>query len=83
MRAVAVRTVEDKEEQLKTRRDQQRALGKHIDKIISEGQHAQQGSAVGCGGPGLCPSIGRGLARMLGLSRSVGAVSTSEIEVVV
>tara|TARA_B110000967_G_scaffold208452_1_gene260714 strand:- start:2267 stop:3253 length:987 start_codon:yes stop_codon:yes gene_type:complete len=81
MRAAAVRTVEEKEEQLKSRKNQQRALGKQIDKMISEGQHAQQGSAVGCGGPGLCPSIGRGLARMLGLSRSAGAVATSEIEV--
>lgn len=83
MKAVAVHTVEEKQEQIRMRREEQRVLGRHIDKIISDGQQVQQGTAVGCGGPGLCPSIGRGVARLLGLSRRVGAVSTSEIEVAV
>ena len=82
MRDLAVRTVEDKEEQLRSRRDQQRALGKQIDKIIADAQQAQQDRAVGCGGPGLCQSMGRNIAKLIGLSRRAGAVSTSDIDAV-
>ena len=75
-----VRTIEDKDEQLKLRKEQHRELGKTIDKIMSDGQNAQHGRSIGCGGPGLCPMFGRGVARILGLSGRVGAVATSEID---
>lgn len=76
----AVRTVEDKKTALKERQEEQRNLGKHIDRILQEGQLSQEGARVGCGDRGLCPSIGRGLARFLGISQRVGAVSTKELD---
>lgn len=79
----AVRTVDDKQAALKERQDEQRNLGKHIDRLIAEGQISQEAASVGCGGSGLCPMLGRGVARFLGISQRVGAVSTKEIEVVV
>lgn len=78
----AVRTVEDKNAALKERQEEQRALGKHIDRLISEGQISQEATSIGCGGRGVCPAIGRGLARFLGISQRVGAVSTKEMEAV-
>lgn len=78
-----VRTVQDKELALSNRKEEQRNLGKHIDRLISEGQLSQESAAVGCGGSGLCPMIGRGVARFLGISQRVGPVYTDELRVVV
>jgi hypothetical protein len=76
----AVRTVADKEEVLKQRLEGQRTLGRHIDKILSDGKHLQEGEEIGCGGRSICHSMGRGVARMLGI-HSRSTVSTREIEV--
>lgn len=78
----AVRTVDDKQNTLKARREEQRDLGKHIDRLIADGHLSQETASVGCGGRGVCPTIGRGLARFLGISQRVGAVSTKELEAV-
>jgi len=76
----AVRTVEDKKTALKQRQQEQRNLGKHIDRILQEGQLSEEGASLGCGGRGLCPMLGRGMARFLGISQRVGAVSTKELD---
>lgn len=78
MATCAVRTVQEKAEHMKARKDQQRKLGGEIDRIIAQAENTRHGREVGCGGSGLCPSIGRGVARFLGLTQSVGAVATSE-----
>lgn len=76
----AVRTVEDKQSKLKERHQEKHNLGKHIDRLIFEGQLSEESSAVGCGGKGLCPMIGRRVARFLGISQRVSAVSTKELD---
>lgn len=78
----AVRTVEEKESTLKERQEEQRKLGKHIDGLIAKGQVAEEGEAIGCSGSGICPMLGRGAARVLGISRRVSAVSTQELKAV-
>jgi hypothetical protein len=77
----AVRTVEEKEATLKQRQDEQRSLGKQIDKLIAEGQVNHDAVSMGCGGRGFFPSMCRGISRFLGISHRVGAVSTKEVEV--
>lgn len=73
-----VRTVEEKNAELKERKQKQQELCRVIDKMVSDSINAQHGREVGCGGPGLCPMLGRGLARFLGLSKSAGGVPTEE-----
>ena len=74
----AVRTVEEKQDTLKRRQEEQRDLGKHIDKLISEGRESHDAVSMGCGGRGVLPSICRMLSRIFGISHRVGAVSTKE-----
>ena len=76
-----VRTVEEKNAELQERKQKQKELGKAIDKMVADSMSAQHGREVGCGGPGLCPMLGRGLARFLGLSRSAGGIPTEETTV--
>tara|TARA_B100001094_G_scaffold329600_1_gene392696 strand:+ start:4133 stop:5092 length:960 start_codon:yes stop_codon:yes gene_type:complete len=73
-----VRTVEEKNAELQERKQKQKELSKAIDKMVSDSISAQHGREMGCGGPGLCPMLGRGVARLLGLSRSAGGVPTEE-----
>ena len=75
----AVQTVDDKAEVLRQRQRDQRELGAKIDRLINEGRHSLEGEALGCGGRGLCPMIGRFAARMLGL-RTRAAVSAQDVE---
>lgn len=72
-----VRTVDEKQEALKRRKDEERSLGVEIDKIIAKGRKAQD--SQGCGGAGLCPTMARGLMRALGLVTR-NSVSTTEME---
>ena len=78
-----VRTVDDKISAIKEREEDQRNLGKHIDRLLANGHLSQEAASAGCAGRGFCPMIGRGVARFLGISQKVGAVSTKEIEVAV
>lgn len=78
----AVRTVEEKKEQLRERQSRQKSIGKQIDRMIVAGQQAEAGESIGCGGGDVCSMMGRGLARFLGLTRHSTAVSTNEIEAV-
>ena len=75
----AVRTVDDKAKALEQRSEEQRTLGKHIDRVIYEAQTAQEGATLGCAGSGVCPAIGRTMARVLGLSHQRQAVATSPL----
>ena len=75
----AVQTVDDKAEVLRQRQREQRELGAKIDRLINEGRHSMEGEALGCGGRGLCPMIGRFAARMLGL-RARTAVAAQDVE---
>lgn len=77
----AVRTVEEKTSALKERQEEQRKLGRVIDRLIADGNVSQDEIASGCAGRGLCPTLGRGVARMLGISQRVKAVSTKEVEI--
>ena len=49
----AVRTVDDKEDALKKRKEEQRKLGKHIDNLLERGVRAQEGESIGCAGQGV------------------------------
>lgn len=75
---MVVKTVDDKHVELQERREAQRRLGQAIDAAL---QQASTGDAsdAGCGGGGLCPLVGKGLARALGLRAKVHAVSTTEM----
>ena len=75
-----VRTVDEKTNELKQRQDEQRRLGKTIDRLIEQ-SHASHD--VGCTEQGLCPTIARSVARAMGLSRRQTSVSTKEVDVVV
>lgn len=77
----AVRTLEEKTSALKERQDEQRKLGRVIDRLIAEGNVSHDEVASGCMGRGLCPTIGRGVARFLGISQRARAVSTKEMEI--
>ena len=77
----AVRTVEDKTSALKERQEEQRKLGRVIDRLIADGSVSHDEVASGCMGRGLCPTIGRGVARFLGISQRARAVSTKEVEI--
>ncbi len=74
-----VRTVDEKQEALKRRKEDQKNLGAEIDRIIAKSKTAQD--TQGCGGAGICPAMARGLMRTFGLSNR-SAVSTTEIEAV-
>lgn len=76
-----VRTVADKQEVLKQRLEEQRNLGRHIDKVLYDGRTLQDGEELGCGGRSVCHAMGRGVARLLGV-HSRSTVSTHEIEAV-
>lgn len=78
---MSVRTVSDKNDLIKQRAENQKKLGKHIDRVINDGKKFQEAETMGCGGRGLCPSLGRGVARMLGIN-APSTVSTQEIEAV-
>jgi len=78
----AVRTVDDKADALKKRQEEQRQLGKHIDNLLEQGARAQEGESIGCAGQGVCPALGRGVARFFGISKRVSAVSTQELDAV-
>lgn len=78
----AVRTVEEKKEQLRERQNKQKNIGKQIDRMIAAGQQAEAGESIGCGGGDVCSMIGRGLAKLVGITRRSTAVSTKEIEAV-
>jgi|SaaInlV_125m_DNA_1040241.scaffolds.fasta_scaffold00429_7 hypothetical protein len=73
-----VRTVEEKNAELRERKQKQKELGKAIDKMVADSMSAEHGREVGCGGPGLCPMLGRGFALFLGLSRSSAGIPTEE-----
>lgn len=77
----AVRTVDEKSRVLKERDSEQRDLGRTIDRLIVDGNIARDEADTGCMGRGLCPTIGRRVARFLGLSQRPKMVSTKEIEV--
>lgn len=79
----AVRTVDDKADALKKRKEEQRQLGKHIDNLLEQGARAQEGESIGCAGQGVCPALGRSFARFFGISKRVSAVSTQELDAVV
>lgn len=72
-----VHTVVEKETALRLRAQDSRELGARIDKLIATSTTSQDAEALGCGGEGLCPLVGRGIARMLGVSRR--AVPTQEL----
>jgi hypothetical protein len=77
----AVRTVEDKTSALKERQEEQRKLGRVIDRLIADGNVSHDEVASGYMGRGLCSTIGRGVARFLGISQRARAVSTKEVEI--
>ena len=70
-----IRTVEEKKAELKQREEYKKRLSKAVDKMVADRIDAEHGREVGCSGPGLCPALGRGVARFLGLSRVAGSVS--------
>lgn len=76
----AVRTVEDKKAVLDQRTSEQKALGAKIDQILAEGRGEREAEELGCGGRGLCPALGRGVARVLGLRarRKEGAATLED-----
>lgn len=77
----AVRTVQNKTSALKERQEEQRKLGRVIDRLIADGNVSHDEVASGCMARGLCPTIGRGVARFLGISQKARAVSTREVEI--
>ena len=78
-----VRTVDEKTNALGERREEQRNLGRLIDRLIADGNLSQDDVATGGTGRGICPTIGRGIARFLGISQRAGpvAVSTREVHI--
>lgn len=72
-------TVEEKNIELKQRKENQKQLSKAVDKMVAERLDADHGRELGCGGPGICPMLGRGMARLLGISRTASSVSTNEM----
>jgi len=77
----AVRTVEEKNSAIKERQEEQRRLGRVIDRLIADGAVNHDEVASGCMERGLCPTIGRGVSRFLGISQRAKAVSTKEVEI--
>lgn len=75
----AVQSVDDKLSELEKRSKDRKLLGQKIDRIILQ---AEAEDADGCAGRGLCPMLGRGLSRLLGLSSAqrANAVSTTDVE---
>lgn len=75
----AVQNVDEKLQELEKRANQRRALGQKIDRMVLA---AECEGAEGCAGRGLCPSIGRGIARLLGIQaiQRAAPVSTADVE---
>lgn len=73
-----VKTIEDKSLILSQRNREKVELGKRIDRIIASSEPSEVDS-TSCGGRGVCPTLGRGIARLLGL-RSKLPASTAEIQ---
>ena len=61
-----VRTVHDKTWILSQREREQMELGKRIDRIIASSEPSDVDN-TSCGGRGVCPTLGKGIARFLGL----------------
>tara|TARA_B110001450_G_scaffold232007_1_gene234320 strand:+ start:102 stop:1052 length:951 start_codon:yes stop_codon:yes gene_type:complete len=78
-----VRTVDQKTNALGERQEEQRKLGRLIDRLIADGNLSQDDVASVGAGRGICPTIGRSIARFLGLSQRVApvVVSTREVQI--
>jgi hypothetical protein len=74
-----VHTVDEKNEVLKLRKEEQCKLGRKIDLIIAQGKSDE----VACGGAGVCPALGRRVMGLLGLqnrsSQRLGGGMAQEI----